>query len=224
MNVHDLPIADEMQLRRTLDRLSNADFRRVERQVRTELLPTLPNDTFFTTLLYLIIYRPQAFLTGILAVGHLADNSTLDFTVPSARQLAQRLTPQQAQKMAGMAVPLMRTEPQVAQLLSWLGIEGERSRLAVLLQADSVPAYYHLLLTLIHSADAHVMARQCCLHILRRADDRSVNMAALLHALFQLSDVSVPHALPIHPYELSALESSYQRFETLIGGRRPGLF
>ena len=71
---------DWMGMERVLRSLSNMEFRRMERVMREEVLVTLANDVFWETLLHIIIFKRAAFLSGIVAVEHLAKDGTLNWT------------------------------------------------------------------------------------------------------------------------------------------------
>ena len=64
---------------RLLGSLSNMELRRMERVMREEVLTRLDNGLFWETLLHIIIYKRAAFLSGVVAVEHLARDGTLDF-------------------------------------------------------------------------------------------------------------------------------------------------
>lgn len=193
----------------------------MERLVRVEILPTLPNDEFWAALLYLIKYREQAFLTGILAAEHLAKDGTLRFDTAEAVELANRLSAPQVQKLMNMAVPLMQTEEQMTELFERFRFDDEYQRVVVLLRQSSPLAYFLVFKTLRHVADNHELVGQCCRLLQKRGDDLSLNMASILAAYFGLTDIQVPMSLRIEPYELSYLDHSYERFRYALEGKKP---
>lgn len=212
------------QLHTLLGTLTNSEFRKVEQIVRQGILPTLPNEHFWEALAQLIAFRPQAFLTGITAISHLAADGTLMFQTPAATDLSCQLSDIQRQKLADMAIPLLRTEGQISALFDWLSITDERQQAALLIRSTTPLAYFMLFRTLRHIPDHRDFALRCCRHILRKGDDLSYNMAAILRAYFGLHEIQNQLSLRIEPYELSYLDTSFDTFRYAVEGKKPKVF
>ena len=204
--------------------MSRSDFRRAEFYIRTAVLPQLPNDAFWDTLFHLVTYRRQAFLSGVLAIDHLATDHTLNFQTDGAIALARHLQathPSSITKAASMMMPLMQTEQQAAALLHTFHIKDIQQLVGILLRTDSPLSYYMLFNELRHHADNRALVLSCCRHILRRNNDMAYNMAALLQAYFGLHELRGQFSLHIEPYELSRLERDPQTFYHILNGKRP---
>ncbi len=203
--------------------LSNMEFRRMERVVREEVLTRLTNGLFWETLLHIIIYKRAAFLSGIVAVEHLAKDGTLDFGDEHARQLYEHLrttSPDSVVKLCNMAAPLMQTEGQMEEMFRAFHIDNEVTRLSVLLKVNSPLAYYLIFKTLKQVEDK-VIARKCCMAIIKRSDDKAFNMASLIKTYFGLDDLPARFSLTIEPYELSHIDKDFDTFLHVLHGKRP---
>ena len=134
-----------------LDAMSNMEFRRAEAHIRTQVLPGLKNDELWTALLYLIRYRRQAFLSGVLAAEDRAKDGTLRLDCDEARELARWLkeeSPESVNKVVNMMLPLMQDEEQIGALLDTFETGNELSRIAALLKVDTPLCHYVLFCTL----------------------------------------------------------------------------
>ena len=214
---------DWQSLTASLDRLTNAEFRQAERLVRDELMPTLPNDDFWTAYVYLIIYRRQAFLSCIRAVHTLATARSLSFETEAARQVARELDEVNALKVIDMALPLLQTEEQISGIFRLFNIDDEQKKVSLLIRIDTPLAYYMLFRTLCHLPDNHALALRCYRFILRRQNDSAFNMCSILRSYFGLTEAQEQLSLRIEPYELSYLDRSYDRFVHVLNGKRPRL-
>lgn len=203
--------------------LSNMEFRRMERVMREEVLTKLENELFWETLLHLIIYKRAAFLSGVTAVGHLADDGTLDFGVGAVRQLHEHLKATHGEslvKLCNMMMPLLKTEEQVMGMLESLHIEEEVTRLSILLKDDS-PLSYFLIFKTLKMAEDRTVARKCCMALMKRLDDRAFNAVCLIKAYFGLDDLPGRFSLTIEQYELSHIDRNYDTFVHVLNGKRP---
>ena len=200
--------------------MSNTEFRRAEEYVRTVILPSLDNDTFWITLLHLVQYRRQAFLSGVLSLQHLHLNT------PSAQaffEYLQQQHPESIQKTVKMMLPLLQTEQQMEALFHVAHIGKDQQRIAALLKVES-PQAYHLLFNLLrHHADNKKLALDCSRYILKRDNDMAYNMVSILQAYFGLHELRKQFSLHIEPYELSLLDRNEQIFYHLLNGKRPQL-
>ena len=219
-----ITIGNWEKLYSTFASMSNSDFRRAQSYIRTKLLPQLPNDTFWDTLLHLIKYRRQAFLSGLSAISHLAADGTLNFHVAAATTLAEHLSrshPASTLKAASIMIPLVQTEQQMASLLQTFRPDSQQHLIMALLTTETPLSYYALFGELRHTADNQALALTCCRHIMRRGNDLAYNMAALLQAYFGLHELRGQFSLHIEPYELSRLERDPQTFYHILNGKRP---
>ena len=210
-------------LTQMLGNLSNMELRRMERVMREEVLTGLENDLFWETLLHLIIFKRAAFISGVTAVTHLAKDGTLDFEVKSVGRLCEHLkaTNQESLvKMCNMMVPELRTEAQVMGMFEAFHVENEVTRLAVLLKAEHDLSYYLIFKTLKLIEDK-LVARKCCVALMKRQDDRAFNAVCLIKAYFGLDDLPARFSLTIEQYELSHIDRDYNTFIHVLNGKRP---
>ena len=210
-------------LTQMLGNLSNMELRRMERVMREEVLTGLENDLFWETLLHLIIFKRAAFISGVTALTHLAKAGTLDFEVKSVDRLGERLkaTKQESLvKMCNMMVPELRTEVQVMGMFEAFHVENEVTRLAVLLKAELDLSYYLIFKTLKLIEDK-LVARKCCVALMKRQDDRAFNAVCLIKAYFGLDDLPARFSLTIEQYELSHIDRDYNTFIHVLNGKRP---
>ncbi len=212
------------QLRTILGHMSNMEFRRMERVVREDILPSLPNEKFWTALRHLIIYRRQAFLSSIMAVERLAKEKTLDFDNEDARQLYGHLVttcPEAIDKLQSMALPLLHTEEQIDGLFRCFHTDDPRKRTALLLKAESPLTYYVLFKNLRQIPDHQELVRKCSVYIMKRNNDMAFNMASIMRSYFGISDLRSNLSLHIEPYEHSLLDRSYETFLNFLHGKKP---
>lgn len=210
-------------LTQMLGNLSNMELRRMERVMREEVLTGLENDLFWETLLHLIIFKRAAFISGVTALTHLAKDGTLDFEVKSVGRLCEHLkaTNQESLvKMCNMMVPELRTEAQVMGMFEAFHVENEVTRLAVLLKAEHDLSYYLIFKTLKLIEDK-LVARKCCMALMKRQDDRAFNAVCLIKAYFGLDDLPARFSLTIEQYELSHIDRDYDTFIHVLNGKRP---
>ena len=195
----------------------------MERVMREEVLTGLENDLFWETLLHLIIFKRAAFISGVTALTHLAKDGTLDFEVKSVGRLCEHLkaTNQESLvKMCNMMVPELRTEVQVMGMFEAFHVENEVTRLAVLLKAEHDLSYYLIFKTLKLIEDK-LVARKCCVALMKRQDDRAFNAVCLIKAYFGLDDLPARFSLTIEQYELSHIDRDYNTFIHVLNGKRP---
>mgnify|MGYP006988831446 CR=1 FL=1 len=204
-----------------LEKLTNSEFRRVQPLVREELFPKLTNEEFWEAFSHFLAFRPQAFLSCIHCIKPLAENGTLDFNNCHVAAIRQLLTDTHKQKLATMAFPYLTSEKLVYQLFDALGIESSDTRLAIVVRENTPLSYFILFNMLKSMPDHHEKCLQCCKFILKRNDDLSFNMASILRTYFGLNEIKNQLSLKVEQYELSYLESSFDKFRFVLEGRRP---
>lgn len=209
------------QLPECLARMTNSEFRRLQQTVREKILPGLDNQRFWEAYKHFVAYRPQAFLPGIVAIKHLADNGTLDFDNCHVEQIAKRLTAVQKGKVVSMAIPYLKTDTQITGMFKALEYNAPESQAIILANHTSTLAYYVLFKTLRNAPDNHQLCINICRHIMKKQDDLSFNMASLLREFFGLNEIKSQLSLNIEHYELSFIDTSFERFKYVVEGRRP---
>ena len=212
-------------LTQMLKNLSNMELRRMERVMREEVLPTLENDLFWETLLCAIQFKRSAFISGVTAVRHLVKDGTLDFSTEGVAQLYEHLKATNAEsvvKLCNMMLPELQTESQVKGMFEAFHVENEVTQLAILLKAEHDLSYYLIFKTLKLIEDK-VVARKCCMALVKRQDDRAFNAVCLIKAYFGLDDLPARFSLTIEQYELSHIDRDFDTFVHILNGKRPKL-
>ena len=212
-------------LTQMLGNLSNMELRRMERVMREKVMPTLENDLFWNTLLHIILFKRAAFISNVTALTHLAKDGTLDFAMESVRLLYEHLKATNEEslvKMCNMMIPELKTEGQVMGMFEAFHVENEVTRLSVLLKAEHDLSYYLIFKTLKLIEDK-VVARKCCMVLIKRKDDRAFNVVCLIKAYFGLDDLPARFSLTIEQYELSHIDRDYDTFIHVLNGKRPKL-
>lgn len=218
-------IRDWEGLGRMLRSLSNMEFRRMERVMREEVLTELDNEAFWETLLHIIIYKRAGFISGATAVGHLATDGTLNFEAEGVRLLYEHLKETDEGsivKLCNMIMPALQTEVQVMGLWSAFHVENEVTRLTMLLKVDS-PLSYYLIFKTLKLIEDKVVARKCCMSLIKRQDDRAFNAVCIIKAYFGLDDLPGRFSMKIEPYELSHIDRNYDTFCHVLDGKRPNV-
>ena len=203
--------------------LSNMEFRRMERVMREEVLTGLGNDTFWEALLHIIIYKRAAFLSGVVAIEHLAKDGTLRFDNADVVQLYTHLKethPQSIVKICNMITPHLKTEPQIEEMFKAFHIDNEITRLSILLKVDA-PLSYYLIFKTLKLIEDKVVARKCCMVIIKRHNDMAFNMVSLIKAYFGLDDLPAHFSLNVEQYELSHIDRDFGTFMNILNGKRP---
>ena len=206
-----------------LGSLSNMELRRMEHVMREEVLTGLENDSFWETLLHLIIFKRAAFISGVTAVTHLVKEGTLDFEVEGVRRLYEHLRATNSEsllKICNMMMPELRTEAQVMGMFWAFHVENEVTRISVLLKSEHDLSYYLIFKTLKLIED-RLIARKCCVALMKRQDDRAFNAVCLIKAYFGLDDLPARFSLTIEQYELSHIDRDYNTFIHVLNGKRP---
>lgn len=207
----------------TLSKLNNSQFRLMEKSIREQVLPQLDNDLFWEALSHLIIYRRQAFLSGIVAAAHLAKGGTLNFCNQHVEALVTHLSqtaPESIQKLCNMLMPLLTTESQAHDMFHFLRIDKPVTKLATLLKTDSPLSYYITFKTL-KECDEKKVALKCCQAMMRRHDDMAFNAVCIIKAYFGLDELPGRFSLKIEQYELSHIDRNYETFTHALYGKRP---
>ena len=212
-------------MKRMLSSLSNMEFRRIEQTVRQNVLPYLENDLYWEALLHLIIFKRQAFISGIFACEHLIRTGTLNVNNESVSALYKHLkenNPDSLIKMTNMMLPLLQTEQQVNDVFNAFHIDNDITRLSVLLKVESPLSYYIIFKTL-KIVDDKIVANKCSKVIMKRNNDMAFNAVSLIKSYFALDELPARFSLTIPEYELNHIDRNYNTFLNILNGKRPKL-
>ena len=205
--------------------LSKMEFRRMEHVAREEVLPEMENGLFWEALLHLIIFKRAAFLSGVVAVEHLAKDGTLDFGTESVELLyahLQATSPEAVVKVCNIMAPHLTTETQMEQMFEAFHVDHEVTRLSVLLKVDT-PLSYYLIFKTLKTTDDRFIARKCCMVLVKRQSDMAFNAVSLIKTYFGLDDLPARFSLTVEPYELSHIDRNLDTFLHVLNGKRPKL-
>lgn len=212
-------------MKRMLSSLSNMEFRRTEQTVRQNVLPYLENDLYWEALLHLIIFKRQAFISGIFACEHLISTGTLNVNNESVSALYKHLkenNPDSLIKMTNMMLPLLQTEQQVNDVFNAFHIDNDITRLSVLLKVES-PLFYYIIFKTLKIVDDKIVANKCCKVIMKRNNDMAFNAVSLIKSYFALDELPARFSLTIPEYELNHIDRNYNTFLNILNGKRPKL-
>ena len=208
-------------LRQWLGRLSNSDFRRVERIVREDIMPSLDNERFWEVFRFFAVYRPQAFLPCIASIRHLSDNGTLNFENDDVRKIAKELPESGISKIVGMALPHLNDENQIEGLFKAFHFNDPFKCVSALIKQDSSLAYYILFKILKHNSDKRDLCVKTCQFMMKKNNDISFNMASILREYFGLQEVKGQFSLKVEHFELNYIDKSFDTFKYVLEGRKP---
>jgi|GEM_PF-2870779 len=232
-----------------LNGLSNTDFRRAEKELKTEVLPALAAPAFWTAWQQLVAYSPQAFLSGILAAKTLMERGEWDTACPQAQAAAQALTQPQCVKVLRMLLPLMTQVDGAQAVFSLFPLDDEREQLAVLLRTPTDVSAFLTFQLLSQMPDGRTLAARTAQWLARQTTDhatshttsyatgratphatpqtadcttdRAANLCAILCAAFSLTPPAGSGVwLKIEPYELDKLHT-YAYFRHVLDGKKP---
>lgn len=209
---------------RYLSQLSNMDFRRAEKIVRESILPSLEPSVYWIAMRELVLFRKAAFVTGVEAIASLAQRDDFSLHSDEAKLFADAVRqqlPEVVTKIVNITLPLLKQESEIEQLFALFCIDSERDRLAYLIKVESPLAYYMVFKTLKVMPDNQELGRKCCIYIMKRNTDISFNMASILRAYFDLSDIKSQLSLKIDTYELNYIDRNYDTFLHVLNGKRP---
>ncbi len=209
------------ELYRILDSLTHSEFRRAEVALRNDILPNLSQEAFWQTYAQLLAYRPQSFITCILALPAIMKREPLNLDTVQARAVTSMVSPLHARKIISMLLPSLTTPEQIAQFFLHFRFNDEREQVRTLIQTDTPAARFMLFKTLKHIPEKRNLALNCCRHFIRKGNDQALNMASILKAYFGLHEITVVLPLNIQPYELSYLDTNYDTFCYALQGKQP---
>ncbi len=204
-----------------LGRLSNSDFRRMERNVRENIMSSLDNDRFWELFRFFATYRPQAFLPCIANIRHLVDNGTLKFDNDNVKKISEELSDNDITKMVGMALPHLNDVSQIDELFKAFDFNDPFKCVSALIKQDSSLAYYILFKILKHNSDKRDLCVKTCQFMMKKNNDISFNMASILREYFGLQEVKGQFSLKVEHYELNYIDKSFDTFKYVLEGKRP---
>ena len=91
----------------------------------------------------------------------------------------------------------------------------------MLIKEDTPLTYFLLFQALRRLADDRDFLLRCCRFLLRKGDDRALNMVSILRQYFGLDELRGRFSLRIEPHEASFVDSSFERFRYALEGKRP---
>ena len=92
--------------------------------------------------------------------------------------------------------------------------------MSILLKTDTYLSYYLIFKTLKLIEDK-IIAKKCCMALIKRQNDHAYNAVCLIKAYFGLDDLPGRFSLKIEQYELSHIDRNYETFVHVLEGKRP---
>lgn len=201
--------------------LTNAERRTAGYLLAEELLPAMPREADFFRLLFAIVPgAPKMFLGTFLKAWCLRYGMrTAGVEGLCNAEAAGRFTEMDRRKTLEAVLPVLRTAGEVRILLQTFGGESVEYDARCLIAAGSACCYYELFLLLRRTDDNRDFLRRCCLHLMRRGDSLSFNMACVVCQYFDVPDVPGTFSLRLRPYQLGRMDLSEEAFLKVLRGQ-----
>ena len=198
--------------------LSNGQRRTASIILSDDLLPSLQSaDTFMALFLAVVQSDAKAHLgTFLKAAVSLCRRGTVCVTDPRWEQFGATCTPIDARKTLDALVPLAKTPEETVYLVRALANDNLPLALHALQRAATVPAYFVLFQTLRQEEGNAALLREHYTLLLRRATPAAFRLASVLRTYFSLPDLPGRFSLTLEPFQLSALETSFEAFAKTI--------
>lgn len=198
-----------------LSSLSRASFRTAGYILGEQIAPRLPSDRFWFLFLLLVRYDARAFLVTmlkalLLRLGEgsvsLDDEGFLELSHQLALNAVDR------QKTLRLLLPHIDEVDKIRRLFLSLGLSDEEEWIPFLVDCSTLPAFYLLFLALRRRDHELAFMLRLAVHLAKRGDALSFNMASLMKAYFGLEELRGTFSLTLSPYELSRIELSFPVF------------
>ncbi len=202
-----------------LDRLSVAEFRAAGSLLGDRLLPELPSDQFWAYFVEIVPADRKAYLgTFLKAAARMVAGGTLDLNDPRLAQFLRQATPIDCSKTLEALLPVIHDGMQAEKLLRAMG-QGRDIDFAPLLLKVGTPESYYLLFNQLRRGEADKdRLRLYSIQLLKKGDQLSLNMAAIIRQYFDIADLPATLSLKLPPYAFSRLDASHEAFIHILKG------
>lgn len=203
--------------------LSNAQFRDAGRMLGESILVGVPGETFWSVFRTLFFSNRKAYLGTLLkalvsrikAKGRIDEASVWeqvglwngDFSLVCAN-----LTDTDCKKVLLALLPLMESPGDAERLFVQCGLREPSQRIPYLLQIRTLPCAFLLLKGLRYVEHDRALLIRTCHFLMKRGDECSFNVAALVRVSFGLDEVRGTFSLSLEPYQLARVEQNYEAF------------
>ena len=92
----------------------------------------------------------------------------------------------------------------------------------MLLKVDSELSYY-LIFKILKLIEDKVIARKCCMTLIKRNSDQAFNAVSLIKTYLGFDDLPACFSLKIEEFELSHIDRDFNTFQHVLNGKRPNL-
>ena len=208
-------------LPRYLDSLSNAHFRTAGYLMGERLMPLLSPQAFWEVMLRLVNWQPKAFtVTTAKAAAQRLKDGSLTLDDEGFIRLCEALTDEKRQldreKILLQWLPVLTQPDAIEKLFLRLNIHSSLRRTDFLLRTDGLPAAFVLLRTLRFEEHNRAFLLATARELIKRGDNLAFNLASLLRAYFDLSELRGTFSLTLQPYELSRLDTDFDVFRRVV--------
>jgi len=217
---------DWTALQLLLSRMNILDYRKIQTELRTKILPKKENDEFWETYYHLITFKKQSFIATIVAIENLAKDEKLDYNNEHVKQISLYLHnehPESILSIINLMLPLLKNEKQVNDTFDTFGLDDRTRTACILKQLTNELMYYCLFTYLKQMQDNKELIQKCCIYIMKKDNDIALNMVCILKEYFGLSKVRCPKTLNIEPFELSYIDRDKDAFMNVLHGKKPKL-
>ena len=165
--------------------------------------------------LLLVRYDARAFLVTmlkalLLRLGEGSVSLDDEGFLKLSQQLA--LSAVDRQKTLRLLLPHIDDVGKIRRLFLSLGLSDEEEWIPFLVDCSTLPAFYLLFLALRRRDHERAFMLRLAVHLAKRGDALSFNMASLMKAYFGLEELRGTFSLKLSPYELSRIELSFPVF------------
>lgn len=159
----------------------------------------------------LVAANSRAYLGTMLKAAN-----ALELNAPTTEFAAACSTDIDRRKVLEALLPKAISPESVNKLLQHFSLSGEQTIEILLLRTGTPAAYFVLFNRLRQHEDNPELLRRFGIELIRKGDKRSFNLASILQSYFGLAPLPGTFSLTLNPYELSRLETSYDKFRTIV--------
>lgn len=206
-----------------LDGLSNSQFRAAGQLLGDSLLVEAEQDVFWPLFRSMFLSDRKAYL-GTLLKALAARLSHNGLSVPAGTvagggvwddmfvSVCDAMTDTDRRKALLALLPLFESPADVERLLVQCGLREFSCWIPYLLQVQSRPCAFVLLKALRYVEHDRALLVRTCHLLMKRGDEQSFAVAALMRLSFGLDEVRGTFSLTLKPYQLARVEQNYDAF------------
>lgn len=199
------------ELRTYLQSLSSSYFRTAGFLLAETVLPTCEPNSFWTLFVGIVPTNAKAYLgTFLKAATKLYAAGKLSLDPTALQTFANTASVIDKQKVLQAFLPIIRQHEEVKCLVDMFYSTNEQVY-ALLIRAGTLPCYY-VLFNLLKTSDDSVLIRHVAITLLKKGDGIAYNLVSIIKHYFGVEDLPAQLSLKVETYELSRLDTSYEKF------------